>query len=431
MSYIPHTPEDRQAMLDALGIGSVEELFQGVPESFRYPELPLNEGLSEQEVHKTLRDLSGRNRPSELWFLGGGVYRHYIPSVVDTVLSRGEFLTAYTPYQPEVSQGTLQAVFEFQTMVAELYGMEVVNASHYDGAAAMAEAALMSLRCKPGRKKIVLDEGIHPEYREVLETYLAGSEGFTAGGEPDDQTACFITAFPSFTGELKDLKALGEKAHDAGALFVVHTDPLACGLFTPPGECGADIVTGEGQPLGIPMNYGGPGLGLFATTKKLIRKMPGRVVGQTSDTEGKAGCVLTFAAREQHIRREKATSNICTNQGLMALAAAVYMAAMGKQGIRETARLCYDKACYAAGQIASLEGFEAAGDAPFFREFVVRCPGDAAGLAERLTEKGIAAGLPLGRFYPDRERDLLVCVTEMNSKEDIDRLVRELKEAAR
>jgi glycine dehydrogenase subunit 1 len=418
-------------MMEFIGIDSLDELFQPIPETHRYPELSLRQGRSEQEVLKELRSMADKNTTAAntSWFLGGGVYRHYIPSLVDSILSRGEFFTAYTPYQPEVSQGTLQAIFEFQTMVAELYGMEVVNASHYDGATAMAEAALMALRSKGGRKKILLDEGIHPEYREVLETYLSGSDGYIGDGEVDSETACFITAFPSFTGELKDLKALGEKVHAEKALFIVHADPLACGLFTPPGECGADIVTGEGQPLGIAMNSGGPLLGLFATTKKLIRKMPGRVVGQTSDSSGKTGCVLTFSAREQHIRREKATSNICSNQGLMALAAAVYMAAMGKQGICDTARLCYDKTAYAASLINSLEGFSVDLTKKRFREIEVSCPVDADILADKLREKGIIAGLPLGSFDGAKENILLVCVTEMNDKEEIDNLAKAMKEA--
>ncbi|OQY31912.1 MAG: glycine dehydrogenase (aminomethyl-transferring) [Spirochaetaceae bacterium 4572_59] len=430
-SYTPHTRSDREKMMEFLGIDSLDELFQAVPPSYRYPELSMDKGRCEQAVLKELRSMADKNSSAAhtSWFLGGGVYNHYIPSVVDSIISRGEFFTAYTPYQPEVSQGSLQAIFEFQTMIAELYGMDVVNASHYDGATAMAEAALMALRCRSGRKKIILDEGIHPEYREVLETYLSGSEGYIARGECDDETACFITAFPSFRGELKDLKALGEKVHARGALFIVNADPLACGLFTPPGECGADIVTGEGQPLGIAMNSGGPLLGLFATSKKLIRKMPGRVIGQTSDGSGRPGCVLTFSAREQHIRREKATSNICSNQGLMALAAAVYMAALGKQGIRDTARLCYDKALYAARQINSLKGYSVDLTKAFFREFVVTCPMDADILSANLREKDIVAGLPLGCFEGGNERELLVCVTEMNEKEEIDRLVNAMKEA--
>ena len=430
MSYIPHTDGDRQRMLDRLGLSSVRELFEDIPEGKRYPDLKLPDGISEMEICAEMKRLAGRNRTAadSLWFLGGGIYRHYIPSVVDAVISRGEFLSAYTPYQPEVSQGTLQALFEFQTMVAEVYGMEVVNASHYDGAAALAEAALMALRCKRGRTSIVLDEGIHPEYREVLETYLQGSDAVIRAGRPDEDAACFITANPSFNGELKDLKALGEETHAAGALFIVHADPLSCGLVEPPGACGADIVTGEGQPLGIPMSYGGPTLGLFATTKALIRKMPGRVVGQTMDGGGRAGCVLTFSAREQHIRREKATSNICSNQGLMALAAAVYMAALGKQGFRETARLIYDKTAYAAALLDKLEGFSLKDKGPFFREFVISCPKSAAELAGELEAKGIFPGLPLSHFKGFGEDELLVCVTEMNSKDEIDRLAAALKE---
>lgn len=439
MSYVPHTEGDRLKMLEQLGLKTVEELFQDIPEAKRYPELNIPDGLSEMEVKKRLKTLSDRNQSSDdgLWFLGGGLYRHFIPSVVDAVLSRGEFFTAYTPYQPEVSQGTLQALFEFQTMIAELYGMEVVNASHYDGAAAMAEAALMALRCKPGRKEIVLDEGIHPEYIEVMETYLAGTDAIMRAGSADEKSACFITANPSFHGEIRDLKALAEECHSQGALFIVHADPLSCGLLESPGSCGADIVTGEGQPLGISMSYGGPSLGLFASTKKLIRKMPGRVVGRTMDGAGRSGCVLTFSAREQHIRREKATSNICSNQGLLALAAAVYMAAMGKQGIRETARLIYDKTGYAVQTLDKLEGFSVGLDSSYFREFILHCPVPAADIAESLQSKGIFPGLVLSRFEPSEyrsdydDKDLLVCVTEMNSKEEIDQLAEALAAVAK
>jgi len=433
MSYIPHTRDDRQKMLEVIGVSSVKDLFADIPSSHRYPPLNLPDGLSEMEVRSSLAHLAGKNKNSDegLWFLGGGLYRHFIPSVVDAVLSRGEFFTAYTPYQPEVSQGTLQAVFEFQTMVAELYGMDVVNASHYDGAAAMAEGALMALRCLPSRKAVYLDEGIHPEYREVLETYLIGTDALIKEGMPGEDAACFITAYPCFTGEIKDLKILSQPVHDAGALFIVHADPLACGLLESPGACGADIVTGEGQPLGISMSYGGPTLGLFSTTKKLIRKMPGRVVGQTLDASGRAGCVLTFSAREQHIRREKATSNICSNQGLLALAAAVYMAAMGKQGIKETARLIYDKGAYGASVLGALKGFELKTKGPFFREFVLTCPRPAGEIAAELQKKGIFPGLPLNRFKGYPENELLVCITEMNSKAEIDSLASALEEACR
>ncbi|MDC7232152.1 MAG: aminomethyl-transferring glycine dehydrogenase subunit GcvPA [Spirochaetales bacterium] len=434
MSYNPHTEGDRLKMLEQLGLKAVEELFQDIPESCRYPEVDIPDGLSEMEVKNRMKQLSDRNQSADdaLWFLGGGIYRHYIPSVVDAVLSRGEFFTAYTPYQPEVSQGTLQALFEFQTMIGELYGMEVVNASHYDGAAAMAEAALMALRCKPGRKEIVLDEGIHPEYIQVMETYLADSAAVIRMGRADEASACFITANPSFTGQIRDLKALGEECHAAGALFIVHADPLASAFLERPGACGADIVTGEGQPLGIPMSYGGPGLGLFATTKKLIRKMPGRVVGCTQDAGGRAGCVLTFSAREQHIRREKATSNICSNQGLMALAAAVYLAALGKEGVAGTARLVYDKTAYAADALNSLEGYSVDRSHPCYREFVLNCPAPAEAVAHELQKEGIFPGLALSRFEASpygadfKENQLLVCVTEMNSREEIDRLAKAL-----
>ena len=390
----------------------------------------MRKGVSEQEVLKELTALAGKNTTAAdaAWFLGGGVYNHYIPSVVNSIISRGEFFTAYTPYQPEVSQGSLQAIFEFQTMVAELYGMEVVNASHYDGATSMAEAALMALRCTRGRNKIILDDGIHPEYREVLETYLSGSEGYLGEGEPDDETACFICAFPTFRGELKDLDSLGKKVHAAGALFIVHADPLACGLFTPPRGVRRGYRYGEGQPLGIAMNSGGPLLGLFATTKKLIRKMPGRVVGKTSDSAGKSGCVLTFSAREQHIRRKKPpVIYVPIRASWLWPPRSIWLP--WKRGHPGYGPALLRQSCYAAEQINALDGYSVDLSKPFFREFVVACPADADILAEKLRGQGIVAGLPLGCFEGGNEKELLVCVTEMNEKKEIDLLVKALKEA--
>lgn len=429
MSYIPHTASDKQQMLQTVGLNSVQELFDVIPAAYRYPKVDIAEGVSEQEVLQQLKSLAKKNDTTDdtLWFLGAGIYRHYSPAIVDSILSRGEFLTTYTPYQPEVSQGTLQAIFEFQSMVAEIFDMEVVNASHYDGATAMAEAAIMGLK-NSKRNKIILD-GVHPHSKEVVASYLVGTEGVLYDGELNEETACYIVAYPSFTGDLKDLKALGAKVHAMGALFVVHADPLCASLFTPPGEAQADIVTGEGQSLGLASYFGGATLGLFAVTKKLIRKMPGRVIGQTSDPSGREGCVLTFAAREQHIRRDKATSNICSNQGLMALAASIYMASMGKNGLRDVAKLCYEKACYAAAEIAQIPSCTLINEGLFFREFVIDVGQNAEDVVSRLkTQHDITAGLALGQYFPDKQHQILICVTEINTKAEIDSLVVALKE---
>jgi glycine dehydrogenase subunit 1 len=356
---------------------------------------------------------------------------------------RGEFYTAYTPYQPEASQGTLQAIFEYQSMMAELTGMEVVNASHYDGSTSLAEAAVMSVNATKGRRtKILVSPYVHPQYREVLKTYMQGTPLKITGDETpdnnlddlkgmlDQDTACLIVQSPNFFGELEDLDGLAEAVHAVGALLVIHIDPISLGLFKSPAYYGADIVTGEGQSLGNNLNFGGPYLGIFATTKKLIRKMPGRVVGQTVDTEGKRGYVLTLATREQHIRREKATSNICTNQGLIALGAAIYLATMGKQGLRRVAELCYHKAHYAATEINKLDGYEVINSRPFFKEFVVHCPKPAGEIVDQLQQQNIVPGYALSRDFPDRPNDLLVCVTEVNSKAQIDQLVKSSKEVA-
>jgi glycine dehydrogenase subunit 1 len=434
MTYVANTAADQEAMLEAIGVDSVQALFEVVPKSVRFPKLNLLRPMSEMEVLGELERLADENADANhyTWFLGAGAYNHFVPSVVPQLQMREEFYTAYTPYQPEASQGTLQAIFEYQSMVAELTGMEVVNASHYDGATSLAEAAIMSANATKGqRTKILVSPNVHPEYREVLKTYLQGTN-LTVGGdeEPennletlttmlDDETACLIVQSPNFFGELEDVEGLAEAVHAAGALLVVHIDPISLGLFKPPGEYGADIVTGEGQSLGI-----------FATTNKLIRKMPGRVVGETVDTDGRRGYVLTLSTREQHIRREKATSNICTNQGLIALGAAIYLAAMGKQGLRQVAKLCYHKAHYAAAEIDQLAGYEVINRRPFFKEFVVRCPKPAGEIARQLNEQKILPGYVLSRSFPKRTHDLLVCVTEMNSATQIDRLVDALKEVA-
>ena len=436
MAYISNTADDVRVMLDALGLTSCDQLFADVPEKRRFPKIELNPALSEIEAIARLSEHAERNIPSgSLSFLGGGAWNHFIPTVVDALASRGEFTTSYTPYQAEVSQGTLQALFEYQSLIAELTGMDVVNASHYDGATAVAEAALMGIHAsRDARKKVLLSRGLHPHCRSVTRAYVDAMDAVVAGDEldrtPDElaamcdsDTACLVVQFPDFYGRTYDFGGVAEKVHAAGALLVVHVDPIALGLYKAPGSFGADIVTGEGQPLGIPVSFGGPYLGLFACRTSLIRRMPGRLAGETVDSNGRRGFVLTLNTREQHIRREKATSNICTNQGLMALRAAIYLAAMGPTGLREVAELCYHRANYAARRIAELPGFTVDLATPFFKEFVVTCPMAAEKLVENLLPERILAGVPLSRFENGRENDLLVSVTEMNPKTSIDTFV--------
>ena len=453
MSYTPHTESDRAKMLAEIGVESIGDLFLDVPESVRYPELKLPPPMSEAEILRELRAMSEENADLDHYacFLGAGAYNHFVPSVVGHVIGRSEFYTAYTPYQPEISQGTLQAIFEYQSMVCALTGMDVANASHYDGATSLAEAALMSVSISRGRRrKIIVSPTVHPEYRATLRTYTPGPDltvetlnfksqtlSFEVESlefEVDEDTACVIVQQPDFFGQLmgvNELKRLVEMVHEAGALLVVAVDPISLGLFTPPGEYGADIVVGEGQSLGNPLNFGGPYLGIFACREKYMRKMPGRLVGETVDTQGRRGFVLTLSAREQHIRRERATSNICTNQALCALAAGAYLAAMGKGGLRQVAELCYHKAHYAAQRIGALPGFDLVGSRPFFKEFVVRCPRPPSEINEALLERRIIGGYDLGRDYPQLENHMLFCVTEMNTKEEIDRLVEALRELSK
>jgi glycine dehydrogenase subunit 1 len=442
-SYIPNTEADRAKMLRALGLSSVEELFEVIPAEKRYSTLELPAPRSEMEVKRLLRDLAEENADLQHYpsFLGAGSYLHFVPSVVDHVISRGEFLTAYTPYQPEISQGTLTSIYEFQTMVCALTGMDVANASMYDGATALAEAGLMAARATR-RYRLVVASTVHPRYRQVLRTYTQGigmeieearwaEDGTIDVSEAerllDDSTAALMVQCPNFLGCLEEIELLSEVAHAAGALLVVCVDPISLGLFRPPGDNGADVVVGEGQCLGTPPSYGGPYLGLFTCRQKYVRQMPGRLVGGTTDSQGRRGFVLTMQPREQHIRREKATSNICTNEALVALAAATYLAVMGKQGLRKVAELCYHKAHYAAQGIADLPGY----DRPlgsFFKEFVIRTPVSPGRVNELLWERGIIGGYELGKDYPDLAECLLFCVTEMNSRADIDRLVGALEE---
>jgi glycine dehydrogenase subunit 1 len=442
--YIPVTENQRSEMLLRVGKSSIAELFTDIPETFRFPKLNLDEGLSEDEVLAEISALADRNLGggSGKWFLGGGAYNHFIPAAVGALAGRGEFLTAYTPYQAEVSQGTLQAIFEYQSMIAELFGVDVVNAGHYDGATALAEAVILALKNSGPGAAVLLPEGLHPEYRDVLATYLGAYnpriETYTgspaAAADRPAGLACLVASYPDFFGSIPDLREAAGAVHRAGGLFIVHADPVMLGLLKSPGEFGADIVTGEGQCLGNDINYGGPFLGIMGTTKELMRKIPGRIVGEAKDASGRRGFVLTLSAREQHIRREKAVSNICSNQGLSMLRACIYLALMGKNGLRTAAELCWHRSHYAAGAIAALPGF-AVNDfgGNFFREFTVRLPGGigAEALSELLIEtKNIVPGLPLSRYFPGRNDELLICVTEKNSKNDIDELASALKYGA-
>jgi glycine dehydrogenase subunit 1 len=443
MRYIPNSPEERAEMLEIVGLKSADELFRSIPQDVQLGRaLKITEPLSEPEVIGGMEKLAEKNtaakKPS---FLGAGVYSHYSPTVVDHLIQRSEFFTSYTPYQPEVTQGTLQYIFEFQTLVCQLTGMEVANASMYDGSTSMAEAFLMAQRVTK-REKVLVAQTVHPEYLEVAHTYVqhCGIEldtvsfdeksGRISGLEKlDDKTAALVVQSPNFFGCVEDLQALADKAHAVGALLiVVVTEAISFGLLKTPGECGADIVVGEGQSWGVPMSFGGPHVGLFATKDKYVRNMPGRLAGIAYDKNGNRGFVLTLATREQHIRREKATSNICTNQGLIALAATIYLETMGKKGLQEVAEQNLQKANYAKKKIAELDGFEIAFSTPTFNEFVVRCPKNAEEtLAKLLKDNGIIGGLALSKYYQNRDNEFLVCVTETNTKAQIDSLVEGLK----
>ena len=447
MTYVPHTDAERGEMLARIGVPRCKDLFEGVPDSCRFPEIGLPAPVSEIEIMSELRAMSEANVDLQhaACFLGAGAYNHYVPSVVHHLISRSEFYTAYTPYQPEVSQGTLQGIFEYQTMICSLTGMEASNASHYDGATAMAEAVIMAISAGRGRRRrVILSPTVHPEYRETVRTYTQGMGTTIVGDDTlsndlsalvemvDDETACLIVQSPDFLGRILDLQGIAEAVHAHKALLVVACDPIALGMLKPPGEYGADIAVGDGQSLGNGLNYGGPYLGFFACNKKHVRRMAGRLAGQTVDTRGRRGYVLTLATREQHIRRERATSNICTNQALNALAASVYLAALGKCGLAKVAELCYHKAHYAARSIAMLDGYEVDLTVPFFKEFVVRCPRSIPDLNRSLLDDyDIVGGYDLGRAYPELQDHMLLCVTEMNTREEIERLVTALEEVAR
>src|SRR5215216_1783708 len=431
-------------MLEAIGLRSAEDLFDSIPQDLRL-QRPLNTpaALSEIELLDSFEQMAVRNTAApRISFMGGGAYSHYIPTIVDHIISRSEFFTAYTPYQPEISQGTLQTIFEFQTLVCQLTGMEVANASMYDGSTAMAEAVLMAERVTK-RSKVIASSAAHPQYLEVVRTYVqhagihlelasfdeqTGQSWQSLAKAIDDQTAALVVQSPNFFGCIEDLAALADAAHAKGALLVVAiTEAMSLGLLKSPGACGADIVIAEGQSFGVPLSFGGPYVGLFATREKYARQIPGRLVGEAYDKHGHRGFVLTLATREQHIRREKATSNICTNEGLIALATTVYLETMGRRGLQEAAHQCAQKAAYTARAISALEGFSLPFSAPRFNEFVVRAPSEARGLLARLAaEKNMTGGLALSRYYKESPNDFLVCVTETNSREQIDRFIQAL-----
>lgn len=441
MRYIPNSPDERAEMLQQLGAASIDSLFDSIPENLRLRQLlDVPAAMSEIELLQAFDEMGARNTAAgRVSFLGGGAYSHYVPTIVDHLISRSEFFTAYTPYQPEISQGTLQSIFEFQTLVCQLTGMDIANASMYDGSTAMAEAVLMAERVTK-RSKVIASAAVHPQYLEVAQTYVqhAGIElqqslycAETGTTLPeslsviDDKTAAVVVQSPNFFGCIEDVHALSEKAHEHGALLIVAvTEAMSFGLLRSPGACGADIVVAEGQSFGVPLSFGGPYVGLFATRDKYARQIPGRLVGEAFDKQGRRGFVLTLATREQHIRREKATSNICTNEGLIALASTIYLETMGRRGVQEAARQCTQKAHYAARVIGTLEGFSLPYSGPFFNEFVVRAPVEASPMLDKLArDKGIDGGIALSRFDASRPNDFLVCVTETNTRAQIDALV--------
>src|SRR5262245_33152111 len=440
MPYFYNTPDDIAAMLQAIGVGSIDELFAGVPADLRMKRLlELPPALSEMELAQHLQSLAANNSHigQKVCFLGGGAYDHFVPAVVDAIASRGEFYTSYTPYQPEVSQGNLQVMFEYQTLICQLTGMDVSNASLYDGGSAAAEGVLLAMSVTGRPNKAVVAESVHPHYREILKTYFAsiGAELITAptaGGavKPadiaatvDSNTACVLLQHPNFFGCLEDVAAIAKIAHDAGALLVQSFDPISLGVLKRPGDLGADVAVAEGQSLGTPLLYGGPYLGIMACKEQFVRRMPGRIAGQTVDRRGRRSWVLTLQTREQHIRREKATSNICTNQGLFALRAAIYLAEMGPHGLAETAELCVRKARYARQQLTAGSRLTAAFEQPVFKEFVVRDrDGRVTDLLAQATDAGYLAGIPLSQWYPQLADCFLVTVTEKRTKVEIDGL---------
>ncbi len=437
--FQPNAPSDEKQLLDAIGVGSFEDLIRRIPARHVNPGLGLANEMTEQDITRRLSELAAKNA-LPLSFLGAGAYDHFIPATVGALASRGEFATAYTPYQPEASQGTLEVIFEFQSIVAEIYGMDLANASLYDGATALAEAAHVAFR-HTDRKVLLVPDALHPHHRRTLDSYFSEIDGYRVvtvacpkgtmdAGDLDaklaanaGQVAGVVVQTPNFFGCLEDGAAVAAKAHAAGALVLASSNPLALGVVAPPGEWDADIAVGDGQPLGLPVSFGGPYVGLFSCKTEFMRKIPGRICGQTVDRDGKTAYVLTLQAREQHIRREKANSNICTNQNLCATMFTIHASMLGPEGLREVAELNLQLAHYAAEQLARVPGCKLAFDAPFFNEFVLEVPGDAEALQKKLLDLGILAGLPLKSFYPKLDRHLLINVTEKKTKADIDRLV--------
>jgi glycine dehydrogenase subunit 1 len=423
--YLPNTDADRSAMLREIGVGSVEELFQDIPEKVRQAQFKLPRPLSEAELKKELSQLASRNASLDNYacFLGAGSYRHFVPSTVEHVIGRSEFYTAYTPYQAEASQGTLQGTYEYQSLACQLTGMEVSNAGMYDGSTAAAEAAIMACIIKK-RRKVAVSPTVNPTYRDVIRTYVQARsfavETADLNSSTSSDSACLVVQQPNFLGYLEEIEAYVQKAHDSGALLIAIADPIALGMFKPPGQYGADIAVADGQALGNPTSFGGPGLGIFTCRREYLRQMPGRIVGKTVDVEGKPGFVMTLVTREQYIRRERATSNICTSEALMALAAAVYLATLGRRGLRQVAELCYHKAHYAAGKVTELKGYSLVFSKPFFKEFAVRCPVAPSRINQALFNEGIIGGLDISHVI---DNAMLLCVTEMNTKQEIDKLV--------
>jgi glycine dehydrogenase subunit 1 len=444
MGYIPHSKQDRLEMLEVLGItsGNMEDLFSGIPKALRARSFDLPPGMSEFEVDKYLRKLARKNAVGLTSFVGGGFYDHYTPAAIDAVVSRSEFYTAYTPYQPEASQGTLQAIYEYQSCICRLTEMEVSNASLYDGGTALYEAAMMAIRIT-GRNRIIMDGGVNPIYRKMMYSYtnnlsIEFVEVDVCHGQADreaikrhldDRTAAVIMQNPNFFGAIDDHTDISEMCREKGVLVIESVYPVSLGILKTPREMGVDIVTGEGQSLGIPLSFGGPYLGFIASKKEFVRKMPGRIVGASVDTEGRRAFVLTLQTREQHIRRDKATSNICSNQALCALRALVYMCLTGRGGLKKVAKLCMEKAEYAKLKLGSIKGVEVKTSSPTFNEFVIKLPCDPNEIIGKLIEKGIAAGFPLERYYPDLKDHLLVAVTEKRTKEEIDTYAKELEAA--
>lgn len=440
MSYIANTDEQRREMLEVCGADSIENLFADIPQTLRPRSFNLPQGKSEPELVNYFEKLAKKNYSHLINFVGGGFYDHYIPAAIDGLVSRSEFYTAYTPYQPELSQGTLQSIYEYQTGICRLTGLQISNASLYDGGTALHEACQMAISAT-GRRKIIVDGGVNPIYRRILHTYTANlsielveipvshgqSNRESLFSAFDDKTAAVILQNPNFFGVIDDHSDIVEKAHSFGMLAVQSVYPIAIAILKSPGEQGFDIATGEGQSLGIPLSFGGPYLGFMATTKKLARKMPGRIVARTVDVNGKEGFVLSLQAREQHIRREKATSNICSNEALCALRAHIYMSLLGKEGIKQVASLCADKAQYAKERIKAIAGVKVMESSPTFNEFVVKLPIDAGECVGKLIDYGFAAGFPLGRYYPDMNNYLLIAITEKRTRYEIGGLAEALE----